>query len=568
MASFVYFLLLFFVFAAAAFWHDSRFEPARTRIAPDYGAEKPVILGGEILEGSAIGEGETLKLPLPLLVRHVDPSIWFEEESSSVIISTETKVVRLVSEQLTAWVNDRPFELRFPAEIVDGTVYVPVAPLAELYGLHVEEAPETGFVILRLPGETWTLAAPKEPEDGADEGAPSAAVRVQPALRAPLVDEIRPGEHAVVYGETEGWYWVRTERGLFGYADKRDLVYAGTARYDPPDPAEGERFVAPRRMGERVFLVWEQVYSRNPNTAAIGPMPGLNVVSPTWFHLLDAEGTLENRADAAYVEWAHGRGYQVWALFSNSFDPDLTAEALSTHDRRMNMARQLLGYAQLYKLDGINVDFENVYVKDGPLLTQFMRELTPLLHEAGLTVSIDVTFAGGSATWSQFLDRKALGEIVDYMMVMAYDEHWASSPVAGSVASLPWVEQGVRRIVENIGVPAKKVVLGVPFYTRIWTEKTENGKTSVSSRAVGMNAVASLLRDRKLTPVFDEAAGQHYVEYEEGGARHRIWIEDEMSVKARAELVNKLGLAGIAAWSRNFASESIWTTIDETLNGP
>ncbi|HZG86522.1 glycosyl hydrolase family 18 protein [Paenibacillus sp.] len=561
--TFLWLTALIALLASAAVYGVRNYVPSDTRIIPDYGTEQPVFYGGVLLEGRAIGSGEAMKLPLPLLAELVDPSIAFEESSQSVIMTTNGRVVRLVSDQLTAWANDKPFQLRFPAERLDDVVYVPIAPLADLYGLQVVEAPDTGIVTLRLPGDVLTYAALPEAADES-EAAP-AAVREKPSIKAGIMDELRTGERAVVWGEESGWYRIQTDRGHVGYVDKRLVVWSGAETVvDASVPAPAPH-VPERPIGEKIVLTWEQVYAKAPDPSTFDPMPGLNVVSPTWFHLLDEEGSLENRADRNYVRWAHERGYQVWALFSNSFDPDMTSEALSTYDRRMTMARQLVAWAQLYELDGINVDFENVYVKDGPKLTQFMRELTPLLHEAGLTVSIDVTFPGGSDTWSKFLDRKALGGIVDYMMVMAYDEHWASSPVAGSVASLPWVEAGVRSIIEQHGVPAEKLVLGIPFYARQWTETTENGKTKVTSKALGMDTVAELIRSKGLTPKLDAATGQNYVEYKEDGAVRKIWLEDETSVRARAALVRELGLAGVASWSRNFASADIWETLRSAL---
>lgn len=563
-ALFIFLLIFIALLGAGILWFIRNYGPVDTRITPEYGSDKPVFYAGSLLDGEAIGEGDSLKLPLPLLQQIVDGTIAYEPETNSIILTTGTRVLRLVTDQLTAWANEVPFELRFPVEVVDDVPYVPLAPIADLYGLEVIEAPGTGFAILRMPGDVIVYV--EVPEAEGEEPPPSTWLRSEPSVRAPIIEELAPGSRAAVIGEASGWYRLQTESGHLGYADKRSLVWSGTETVSSPAVTK-KPFVADRKMGERVVLTWEQVYTKNPDPSGYGAMPGLNVVSPTWFHVLDEEGALENRADKAYVTWAHKRGYRVWALFSNSFDPDLTSQVLSTYDRRMAMARQLIAWAQLYELDGINVDFENVYLKDGPKFTQFMRELTPLLHEAGLTVSVDVTFAGGSETWSLFLDRKALGEVVDYMMVMAYDEHWASSPVAGSVASLPWVETGMRRIVEQIGVPAEKVLLGVPLYTRIWTEKTVDGKPKVSSKAVGMDTVNKLLKDRKLTPIFDEAAGQHYVQYEEDGGLHKIWIEDDVSMRARAELANELGLAGIAAWSRNFANSTVWETIDNTLNG-
>lgn len=260
----------------------------------------------------------------------------------------------------------------------------------------------------------------------------------------------------------------------------------------------------------------------------------------------------------------------MWALFSNAFDPDLTTKVLSSAETRFTMIRQLLAYAEMYKLQGINIDFENVRTSDKQNFVQFVRELSPMLHEAGLIVSIDVTPKSSSEMWSLFLDREALIDSVDYMMLMAYDEHWASSPKAGSVASLPWVEASIKRLLDEDGVDPAKLVLSMPLYTRIWSEsKGEDGSVDVSSKAVGMDRIREIMRDRKLTPVFDEAAGQNYIEYaEKEGVRNRIWIEDERSIEARVELVHKYGLAGVATWARSFQTDSIWGVIHESLSRP
>jgi spore germination protein YaaH len=551
---------------ALTLWYIRTYGPVDTRVVPEYSVDKPIFYQGKLLEGSAAGEGESLKLPLSVIQETIDPNIAYEEATKSMILTTDRQLVRLVTDQLTGFVNDKPFELRFPIETKeDGTVYVPTEPLERFYEISIEELPVTGHVLLKKPGDVVSWAAAPATAEG--ETPEVVFLREGPTVRAPIVGELVPEARVSVWGEKDGWYRVQAVDGTLAYADKRDLVWSGPEIYKQPQAAGRAPYQPTRPMGQRVMLTWEQVYTRNPDPASFDPMPGLNVVSPTWFHLMDAEGALKNLASTSYVDWAHKEGILVWALFSNNFDPDVTSEALSTYDRRMSMARQLLSWAKLYELDGINVDFENVHLKDGPKLTQFIRELSPLFREAGLTLSIDVTFVSTNENWSMFYDRKALGEVVDYMMVMAYDEHWASSPKAGSVASLPWVEKGVRRIIEEQGVPAGKVVLGVPFYTRVWTEETVDGKRKVSSKALGMDRVQELVKEKGLTPIFDELSGQHYVQYEEKGAVRKIWIEDDTSMKARADLVEKLGLAGVASWSRTFANKDIWSTIDQVLNG-
>jgi spore germination protein YaaH len=257
---------------------------------------------------------------------------------------------------------------------------------------------------------------------------------------------------------------------------------------------------------------------------------------------------------------------QVWALFSNGFEPERTEQALATYETRQKMIQQLLAFAKTFKLQGINIDFENVKTSDKDNLVQFVREFTPLAHEQNLVVSIDVTPKSGSEFWSVFLDRARLGQVVDYMMVMAYDEHWATSPKAGSVSSLPWAETAIRRILEEDRVPPYKLVLGIPLYTRLWTEEPDGkGGIKVSSKTMSMKAVADLLAENKLQPQVSQETGQHYVSYKEGNAVKKIWIEDALSIEARMKLVKKYNLAGTASWARSFASSGIWEVIDRHL---
>mgnify|MGYP001232464059 CR=1 FL=1 len=551
-------LLLLSAAAGAAFAWLERTQPNRDTIVPDYGADHPVFYNGERLDGEARVRDENVLLPLAMIraVLGEDIPIRYEEESSSIILTTADKVVRLRTEALTAEMNGEPFELTIAAEIDGDTVYLPLAPVSTLYGLVAEVAEETGIVTLLRPGQAVRRAAAT-----AEEGA---AVRAEPTIKAPIIETAAAGAEVRIWGEEDGWYRVQTGSGHVGYAHESDFLLADVELV--PVPEREDPFLPWPADGRRINLTWEAVYNVPADPSKIGPMPGVNVVSPTWFELVDGEGKIRSKADPSYVAWAHKRGYQVWALWSNSFDPDLTTQALATYETRLNMIRQLLVYAETYKLQGINIDFENVYTKDKENLVQFVREFVPLAHEQGLVVSIDVTPKSNSEMWSLFLDRKALGEVVDYMIVMTYDEHWASSPVAGSVSSLPWVERSIKRILEEDGVPPSKLVMGIPLYTRVWTEKKKaDGKVEVSSRALGMEAVEKLIRDRNLRPVYDERTGQNYVEYETEEGRHRIWIEDETSIRARAELARKYRLAGVATWQRGFQKPGIWQALHDAL---
>ncbi|MGO4349871.1 glycosyl hydrolase family 18 protein [Paenibacillus sp. MCAF9] len=535
-----------------------RFIPNNEKVDPNYKSEHPIFIQGVEAEQGAIIENDEVKLPLSVLeqVLGADKPIRYEPDSGSIILTTANKVLHLKTDSLTATINQKPYDLTITAETSNDTVYIPAEPLEELYGLKVEFVKETGTVTLLNAGDMVQLAE-ATPEKGA-------AIRTEATIRAPFVQKVPQSQSIRIWKEQEGWLLVQNSEGIIGFMNKKDVKLTSIEKM--PEQASEPPFIAWKVLGNKINMTWEAVYQRKIDTAKIAPMQGVNVVSPTWFELADDKGTIKGKADPAYVKWAHQQGMQIWALFSNSFEPDRTTKALASVETRFSMIQQLIGFAQVYGLQGINLDFENVHTSDKANFVQFVRELTPLLHEQGLVVSVDVTPKSNSEMWSLFLDRAALGNVVDYMMVMAYDEHWAASPKSGSVASLPWTESSLVRIMQEDAVPASKIILSMPLYTRIWTEKKgEDGKIDVSSKAVGMKKVNEIITTKKLKPAFDAKAGQNYVEYTEDGNLMRIWIEDEVSIKARVALARKYDLAGVATWQRAFQTEAIWKSIDDSL---
>jgi len=553
--------LIFLAAAAVAVWWRTSHSANTSFVVPAY-AEKPgaVLIQGKWTEKRALGDGEGLLVPMEIAQDLLGDGVRYEEKTESIILTTDTKVLHFKTGELDATLNRKPFSLRFAAMKESDELYLPIAPLTELFGIQAEVADTTGIVTLFQPGSSVQRGSvPIDETKGVK-------LREGPDKSYPIVEILAAGTDLRIWGEEEGWYKAQSvSSGHIGYVAKGGAALAAIETIPSAEPSE-EPFVAWKTAGKRINLTWEAVYSENPDTAKIGELPGVNVVSPTWFELLDGEGNIRSKADAGYSAWARSKGIQVWGLFSNSFEPDRTHEALSSYESRFAMIRQLLAYAKTYKLQGINIDFENVYTKDKDNLVQFVREMTPLMHEQNLVVSIDVTAKSNSEMWSAFLDRQRLGASVDFMILMGYDEHWASSPVAGSVSSLPWTENSVKRILEEDGVPPEKFILGVPFYTRIWTEEPNGeGGVKVSSKTMSMDAVDRLLQDKKLKPVFLEEAGQHYLEFKEGQAVKKIWIEDAVSMEARAELAKKYGLAGIASWNRSFANAEIWGVLDKAL---
>lgn len=312
--------------------------------------------------------------------------------------------------------------------------------------------------------------------------------------------------------------------------------------------------------GEKLSVVWQPFLAKEIDLSHLEKHPGLDIVSPSWMEIADPDGRLYNKIDAGYVRRAKEKGYGVWALITNQFDPALTSKVLRNEKARKNVVKQLAVYTSIYSLDGINLDFENIYDTDRDHLSAFVSEITEALHKLGAAVSIDVTAPSNISQWSLCYDRTALGAAVDYVVIMAYDEHWRTSPVSGSVASIGWVEQGVRNTLQEI--PADKIILGVPFYMREW-EEVAGRKTSV--RTMTMDEAKATIAARGLEPIWLEEEGQYYFSYEENGKLYRVWQEEERSLELKLRLVDRYNLAGVAAWRKGFESQDIWNLLQHQL---
>lgn len=311
---------------------------------------------------------------------------------------------------------------------------------------------------------------------------------------------------------------------------------------------------------EKINLVWDYVNVSSPNLEKETTVNGLHVISPTWFSVVTPDGFVLSKADTKYVMDAHRKGYKVWALVSNSFDCDMTRQLLGDKQAQERVIKQLLLYSSLYNLDGINIDFENVYDDDKGRLTEFVEKLASALHQQNSIVSMDVTVPSNSPFWSNCYDRKKLSAAVDYLMVMTYDEHWSRSPKSGPVASINWVESGLKKMLAE--VPKEKLLLGVPFYTREWEER-DNGR--VTAKTMSMAMVDDLIKQKNLDVVWLEDKGLHYTEYYKDGNRYRIWLEDEKSITLKLDLISKYNLAGVAAWRKGFERDAIWNVINDEL---
>ncbi|WP_042456750.1 glycosyl hydrolase family 18 protein [Neobacillus dielmonensis] len=523
--------------------------------------EHPIIFKG-MPQGNAVVQNQSIYLPMQFIQENLDLAIRYDEKSKSVIITTKDKVVQMPTDSLTYFINEQPVSLQLsPIMTMNDQVYISIDSILPFYSFQYTRLQDSDAIIIEQDGDTYTNATVMNK----DINEKRLRIRTKPEWQAPYSAQLKRNEAVRIEGEKQDFYFVRKANGMAGYIKKKYIQPGELEKITVAH--DTKKFNLPKVNGP-INLTWEAVYTKNPDMTKIPEMSGVNVISPTWFSLAGADGSVKNLASLDYSHWAQTRGYQVWGVFSNAFDPELTHQAFKDFETRKNIIRQLLYFSQMYQLQGINFDIENVNQEDGPYITQLMREAAPYLHEAGLVVSMDITFAAGeNNNWSSFYERPKLAEIADYLIVMAYDEHAGSSSEAGSVASFPWVENNLDQLLKE--VPNDKLILGVPLYTRLWKEQTNSdGTTLITSKALSMDQASEWLAEKGVQPAYDEESGQNYAEYKapEENAVYKIWMEDESSLTKRANLAVTKNLAGVASWSRLFAGQTAWTALQMTTN--
>ncbi|MGE5553340.1 MAG: glycosyl hydrolase family 18 protein [Betaproteobacteria bacterium] len=283
----------------------------------------------------------------------------------------------------------------------------------------------------------------------------------------------------------------------------------------------------------------------------------LTSVAPLWYSL-SASGTLVRRGyDHAPVrQVASQAGLPVLALVTNSgmnnavvTDPHSRARAIETLHELVR--REGLG--------GVNIDFEGLKPAAGAAFTAFVRELAQRLRPEGYLVTVAVparrTDDPGD-DWTSAYDYGALGKVADYLVLMAYDQHWQTG-TPGPVAALWWVEDVVRYAVAR--VPAKRLLLGLAGYGYDWSDGPQ--AQVVPAAGAERLAVRHGVRLR-----WDETAAEATFTYWQGATRHTVWVENSYSVEQRLPLVAKYGLAGVALWRLGQEEDRLWQILDRFRN--
>lgn len=410
------------------------------------------------------------------------------------------------------------------------------------------------------------------------------AVRVKGGIKSPILKDITEASDVTVIEQGDKWSKILTDDGIIGYVQNKRMsdisTKTRTSDFTPDTFAHITKDF-------NICMAWHQVTNSSANTniaSVLSSTKGVNVISPTWFYLNDNNGNLANLASLDYVNYCHSQGVEVWALVSNLENKDAdSAEVLTHTSKRQNLVNQIVSMAIQYNLDGINLDFESLNLsKVGDAYIEFVRELSIKCANNGIVLSVDNYVP---TSYTAFYNRAEQANFADYVVIMGYDEHYAGSD-AGSVSSIGWVKQGVADTLAE--VPADQVILGMPFYTRVWqltkntsskdsTDSEDNNDTKdndntsdsdydVSSKIYGMRAADALLADNGVTKTWDKESGQNYAEFTSGDSTFKVWLEDASSTEERLKVIQDNKLAGASFWKLGFETSDVWNTIIKYTN--
>lgn len=505
-----------------------------------------LIQNGELLEEQAVLIGGEPYAAYTYVESQLNSCFYWDEETKGILLTTSGGVQTLLLGD--AAVAKTPGGQPAVQQESDGKVYISLDVVKEYTDLDYAYYSDPNRVVIR---NEW---------DGVEQAtvqSDTAQVRQKGGIKSLILADVQKGDTLLYLENLDNWCKVMTADGYTGYIQTEDIsepeaIEARTAKKD-----SYERIT----RDHKINLVWHQSTSTESNDAMAemtAEMTGVNVISPTWFSVTDETGTISSLASADYVKLAHEAGREVWGLIDNFNEAFDETTDLAYASVRSRIIEQLLAEAASCGMDGINVDFENLKEAGIPHYLQFLRELTSAAHAQNLVVSVDTPVP---QAYTMYYQRGEQARFVDYMIVMAYDEHFAGSEEAGSVSSLPFVQQAVEEMTRVM--PADQVICGIPFYTRVWTEKF--GQSAITSEVLGMDGAKNYAKENQMTETWDASLGQNVATVETSDARYTIWMEDEQSMEEKLKVIQSADLAGVAEWKLGFECADVWSLISEYI---
>ena len=520
----------------------------------DHEGEAAIVAESEILPYKGKILNEVAYVDYQAVKEVLNDYFYWDSENNTMLYTMPTDVVQIPAGSNSYTADGKTQSLNYNIVLIDGTeTYIALDFVKQYTDISYETFHDPDRIVINNEWGDMTVASIRK----------AGKVRNLGGIKSPILREVEKNEVVRILEPMEDWTKILTQDGYIGYIKNDRLVKERTE-------TRISDFVAPEytniQKDYKINLVWHQTTSMDANYNIIYDIANVkkvNTISPTWFSIASNDGTLDSLALADYVDTAHSNHMEVWPLVDNfSENIDFTAVMNSTSARN-KIENQLIAAAIEYSFDGINVDFENISEDAADGYIQFMRELSVMCRKNGIVLSVDVPVP---MDFTAHYNRKALGEVCDYLMIMGYDEHYDGSEEAGTVASLSFEEEGIQNTLQEVA--AEKVVSGIPFYTRLWcTTTNEDGTTTVTSEAMGMNQAQQTLENNQVEASWDETTGQNYAQFNgESGELYQIWLEDTESLTRKLELIKNYDLGGVAEWKLGLEDDSVWDLIAKYIS--
>lgn len=472
---------------------------------------------------------------------------YVDDHEELLIYTTANAIIKNPIGENVYYIDGEDVTTDYPISVRQGdTLYLALDYVKKYTNFSYETFTEPNRMVLRTEWGEKNVASIKK----------DTWIRYQGGVKSEILRDLEKDEEVAILEELEDWDKIKTADGFIGYVEKKRLNPSHTEQEIPvTDYVEAEYTSVHKDY--RINMAWHAIYAKSGNDTFDEYVNGtgtMSIISPTWFSLSGNDGDFTSFADSAYVEKAHSRNMEVWAMVDNFNNPDVsTYEVMSYTSKREKLIASLMEQVSTYNIDGLNLDFELVPIEAVPHYVEFIREMSVACRRRGIVLSVDNYPPQGGSNYN----LTEQGKVVDYVIIMGYDEHWGNGGVAGSVASIGFVDQGINMVMDR-GVPAEKIINAIPFYTRVW--KSKDGQ--VTSDALGMKACQNFLSEYNVPTEWDETTCQNYGEKEMSGTLYQVWVEDAQSIETKLTVMKNYGLAGVACWQLGQEDKDIWSVID------
>ncbi len=496
---------------------------------------------------------------LSTVSKYFTDRFYVNSDEKVLLFTTDTDVIRIdIGDNSDAmYTSDEVFNLGYKAAVYDGDVLYIAADYVSKYAnfeYKLYDNPLHMQVYTSWDSYTAMTVSKKT------------ALRYQGGRKSDILEELSSGDEVTLLEQMENWSKVKTADSFIGYVENKYLDNEKTVERICSTGFQEITYNNVVKEGT-INLAFNQVFEEVGGSyleSALASTKAVNVISPTWFRLTNSDGDFSSIANASYVDKAHELGIDVWALITDVDSSDLYGvnidfvELLSSSANRRKLIDGLMAQVDAYGLDGINIDFEKVKSDSGTHFVQFIRELSIETRQRGVVLSVDNYVP---SEYTAHYNRKEQGIVADYIIIMAYDEHYVGGGAAGSNASIKFVEDGI--IDTKDVVPAEKIINAIPFYTRVW----ETGSEGLKAQTLTMASESDWISRTGVTPVWSDEYCQNYAEYESNGSLFQCWLEDTESISVKLSVMKSQGIKGVASWKLGLEDTAVWDVIEAYVNG-